>query len=108
MVDDPDVEVNVTDPEWFFGLQPGETITKSFYHQVSDLHPDTVVGDVCRYQYWGGHVDWWIWDDHEEHAKTVVKLPCWMHACVVDPAENDGRPRLLIPSSNSVEFTVVD
>ena len=108
MVDDPDVEVNVTDSEFFRSLQPGETFTKRFHHNIWDLHPNTVVGDTCRYQYWGGCIDWWTWGDREEHAKTVVKLPCWMYACVVDPADNDGRPEILIPSSNAVEFTVVD
>jgi hypothetical protein len=96
----------------FFGsLQPG----KSFVRHVNvtfdylNLHPDTVVGDTYRYQYWGGCIDWWTWDDREEHAKTAVKLPCWLNAHVVDPTNNDGRPPVSItPSSNSVELTVVD
>ncbi|KAJ5523975.1 hypothetical protein N7494_010625 [Penicillium frequentans] len=108
MVDDPDVEVNVTDSKWFRNLQPGETFTKSFHHDLSDLHPDTVAGNTCRFQYWGGCIDWWTWGDREEHANTVVKLPCWMNACVVDPVDNDGRPEIIIPSSNSLEFIVVD
>ncbi|KAJ6103768.1 hypothetical protein N7486_003990 [Penicillium sp. IBT 16267x] len=108
MVDDPDVEVNVADSEFFRSLQLGETFTKSFHHNIWDLHPDTVVGDTCRFQYWGGRIDWWTWGDREEHANTVVKLPCWMYAPVVDPADNDGRPKTIISSSNSVEFTVVD
>ncbi|KAJ5673386.1 hypothetical protein N7507_002513 [Penicillium longicatenatum] len=108
MVDDPDVEVNVTDPEWFRSLQPGETFIDKFLISFEDMHPDTVVGDTCRYKYWGGCIDWWNWGDREEHANTVVKLPCWMDHHVVDPADNDGRPLIYVPSSNSVEFTVVE
>lgn len=108
IIDEPDVEVNVTDSQFFRSLKPGETFVRRISFDVLDLHPDTVVGDTYRYQYWGGCVDWWIWGDCEEHAKTLVKLPCWLHDYVVDPADNDGRPVIMIPSSNFVEFTVVD
>ncbi|KAJ5645790.1 hypothetical protein N7490_002162 [Penicillium lividum] len=108
IVDEPDVEVNVTDPEFFRCLKPGESFVRKNYLEFSDLHPDTVVGDTYRYQYCGGRVDWWIWGDCEEHAKTVVKLPCWLHGRVVDPADNDRRPVMLVPSSNFVEFIVVE
>jgi hypothetical protein len=108
IVDEPDIEVNVTDPQFFRSLKPGETFVKNHSFNFLDLHPHTVVGDTYRYRYWGGCVDWWIWGDREEHANTVVKLPCWLHDYVVDPADNDGRPVIMIPSSNFVEFTVVD
>lgn len=108
IVDEPDVEVNVTDSEFFRSLQPGETFISEFSIDYLDLHPDTMVGDTYRWQYWGGCIDWWTWGDREEHANTVVKLPCWMYAPVVDPADNDGRPEIIISSSNSLEFTVVD
>ncbi|KAJ5922028.1 hypothetical protein N7516_009731 [Penicillium verrucosum] len=108
IVDEPDVEVNVTDPEFFRSLKPGESFVRKNYLEFFDLHPDTVVGDTYRYQYCGGCVDWWIWGDCEEHAKTVVKLPCWLYGLVVDPADNDGRPVIMVPSSNFVEFTVVE
>ncbi|KAJ5517802.1 hypothetical protein N7453_000224 [Penicillium expansum] len=108
IVDEPDVEVNVTDPEFFRSLKPGESFVRKYRLEIFDLHPDTVVGDTYRYQYCGGRVDWWIWGDCEEHAKTVVKLPCWLHGRVVDPADNDGRQVIMVPSSNFVEFTVVE
>ncbi|KAJ5658141.1 uncharacterized protein N7484_001790, partial [Penicillium longicatenatum] len=108
IVDEPDVEVNVTDSTWFRSLQPGEIFMRKCPIEFLDLHPDTVVGDVYRWQYWGGCIDWWTWGDREEHANTVVKLPCWMYAHVVDPADNDGRPEIIISSSNLVEFTVID
>lgn len=108
IVDDPDVEVNVTDSSKFRCLKPGENFVRNSLLPCSDLHPDTVVGDTYRYQYWGGRVDWWVWGDREEHANTVVKLPCWPNGQVVDPADNDGKPDILVPSSNFVEFTIVD
>lgn len=75
IVDEPDVEVNVADSAFFRSLKPGEALVKDRSLGYLDLHPDTVAGDTYRYQYWGGCVDWWIWGDREEHAKTVVKLP---------------------------------
>ncbi|KAL4747565.1 hypothetical protein BDW72DRAFT_206390 [Aspergillus terricola var. indicus] len=108
IVDEPDVEVNVTDSSFFCSLKLGETLVKERFLDYLDLHPDTAVGDTYRYQYWGGCMNWWIWGDREEHAKTVVKLPCWLNDHVVDPDDNDGRPVIMVPSSNAVEFTVVD
>ncbi|KAJ5947379.1 hypothetical protein N7466_000394 [Penicillium verhagenii] len=108
IVDEPDVEVNVTNASLFRCLKPGEHFVSHNLLPRSDLHPDTVVGDTYRYQYWGGRVDWWVWGDHEEHASKVVKLPCWLSGKVVDPADNDGKPAILVPSSNFAEFTIVD
>ncbi|KAJ6183875.1 hypothetical protein N7519_005176 [Penicillium mononematosum] len=107
IVDEPDVEVNVTDSMFFRSLQPGESLIRRVFLGFTDLHTDTVVGDTYRYQYWVGCIDW-TWGDDEEHAKTVVKLPCWLNDHVVEPADNDGRPVIMVPSSNFVEFTVVD
>lgn len=107
IVEDPDVEVKVTDSEFFYCLKPGETVVKHNYIHYSDLHPDTMVGNKYRYQYWGGYVDWWVWGDREEHASTVVKLPCWLNDHVIYPADNDGRPGIMVPFSNVVEFSVV-
>ncbi|KAF3018336.1 hypothetical protein E8E15_006452 [Penicillium rubens] len=108
IVDEPDVEVNVTDSMFFRSLQPGESLIRCVSLGFTDLHPDTVVGDTYRYQYWGGCIDWWTWGDREEHANTVVKLPCWLNDHVVEPADNDGRPVIMVPSSNFVEFTAID
>ena len=52
----------------------------------------------------GAVVDWWKWGTKEEHRGTVVKLPCWVSGDVVEPEDNGGRPRIVVPASNEVEF----
>lgn len=58
IIDDPDVEVNVTNSMFFGSLQPGKRFVRHVTFDYLDLHPDTVVGDTSRYQYWGGCIDW--------------------------------------------------
>ncbi|KAF3399948.1 hypothetical protein F1880_007979 [Penicillium rolfsii] len=106
LVDGPDVEVNVTDEDLFLSLHPGESWTEAFNFDLGDLHDDTAVGDSYRFRYWGGYVKWWIWGTREEHANTTVKVPPWRGA-VVDPFGNEGKPDIIIPGSNTVEFVVV-
>ncbi|KAK1974021.1 hypothetical protein LZ30DRAFT_609175, partial [Colletotrichum cereale] len=43
----------------------------------------------------------------KDYAKTVVMLPISDGAKVVKPADNKGRPRLLVTKSGPVEFRVV-
>lgn len=75
---------------------------------LAKMHPDTVVGDIYRYQNKGGAIDWWDWGDREGHANTVVKLPPWLTGEVIDPPDNGGRPKLVVPASNVVEFTIIE
>jgi hypothetical protein len=72
------------------------------------LPDDVKAGDVFRYQFRGTtDVDWWDWGHIEdEHAETMVTLPCW-RGRAVDPAGNGGRPELVVPASNPAEFRVV-
>ncbi|KAJ6128909.1 hypothetical protein N7471_010126 [Penicillium samsonianum] len=107
LVDGPDIEVNVTDEELFWSLQPGESWTDQFTFDLSELHDETATGDSYRFQYWGGCVEWWIWGSREEHANTTVKVPPW-RGNIVDPVGNEGKPKIIIPGSNTVEFVVVD
>lgn len=107
LVDGPDIEVNVTDETLFLSLQPEESWTEGFTIDLTDLYEDTAVGDSYRFQYWGGYVEWWIWGSREEHANTTVKVPPW-RGDVVDPVGNEGKPDIVIPGSNTVEFVVVE
>lgn len=54
--------------------------------------------DFYRFQYWG---------DREEHAHTVVKVPSRLSRHVVDPSDNEGKPRIIIPQCNRIEFVII-
>lgn len=109
--DAPDVPVRVAEHEDFTTLRPGEswTTTQYLHDQTwSHLPDDTAVGDVFLYGFCGAFVEWWDWGGVEEHADTVVMLPCWIAGRVVDPRGNGGRPKLIVPHAEPVEFRVVE
>jgi hypothetical protein len=111
IVDDPDVSVCVGQDENFVTLHPGQFWTTSRRLQGeswTSLPANVEVGDVFQYMIKGTTVDWWDWGSREEHMETVVKLPCWYAGSVVDPADNGGRPKLVVPASNVVQFTVTE
>ncbi|OQD84312.1 hypothetical protein PENANT_c013G06838 [Penicillium antarcticum] len=109
--DDPDVLSNVTAHNDFTTLQPGESWEFSRHIQGqswTSIPRDAHVGETFGVRYNGGTVDWWDWGGKEDHANTRVTLPCYLTGRVVDPAENEGRPRLVIPASNLANFTLAD
>ncbi|KAK4041153.1 hypothetical protein C8A01DRAFT_45595 [Parachaetomium inaequale] len=104
----PDVAVRVAEHKHFTALKPGEawTTTKALQGQAwSCLPDDTAVGDLFLYGFSGAVVDWWDWGDAEEHAETVVTLPCWIAGRVTGPSDNGGRSKLVVTHSEPVEFT---
>ncbi|KAJ5460029.1 uncharacterized protein N7458_001581 [Penicillium daleae] len=108
--DDPDVLVKVTAHDDFTTLRPGESWNFPQYIQGrswTDIPRDAHVGETSYVQYNGGTVDWWNWGGQEGHASTKVTLSCSISGRVVDPADNGERPRLVVPASNIVEFTLV-
>ncbi|KFX96846.1 hypothetical protein V490_03100, partial [Pseudogymnoascus sp. VKM F-3557] len=108
--DDPDVEVNVSQHECFTSLEAGEAWTREYNMDptdVGEIPRGVAVGDVFRYRYLGTEMDWWDWGGKKEHAETTVKLPSFISGRVVDPWDNNGRPKLVIPASDAVEFTIV-
>ncbi|KAL5327672.1 hypothetical protein ACEPPN_005373 [Leptodophora sp. 'Broadleaf-Isolate-01'] len=110
IVDDPDVSVHVTQDGNFATLQPGQTwsTSKRLQDQGLGILPDDVkVGDVFRIVFKGVELDWWDWGGIEDHGETVVKLPCFLKGRVVEPRDNGGRPKLIVPASNLVDFTIV-
>ncbi|OPB40897.1 hypothetical protein A0O28_0009780 [Trichoderma guizhouense] len=110
IADDPPVVVRVGDDlDNFVTLRVGETWTFTKRFDWSSLPDDAVPGDVFSLVFQGTTVDWWDWGSQEhEHRDTVVKLPCWIVGPVVDPTDNGGRPRLVVPrSARTAEFTVV-
>lgn len=111
LVDNPDVPVNVSENSKFVSLEPGEQWTSQCTvqkHGWSHIPDDTVVGDKFKYVFKGTTLDWWDWGDSKSHSRTVVKLPCFLFGPVVDPKDNDGRPRLVVPGSNALEFSIVE
>jgi hypothetical protein len=110
LVDSLDVVVNVSkDDENFATLELGQTftITHRMDKQTYWLPFDTEVGDVFRYVFKGIVLDWWDWGDRTEHKETTVTLPCFFTGSVQEPKDNGGRPELVVPSSNTVDFTIV-
>lgn len=109
IMDDPDVPVTVGQSEHFVSLRPGESWTTSQclgidWYGVPD---DTKNGEVFRYVFCGGTLDWWNWGSKADHEGTIVKLPCFINGPVADPQDNDGRPALVVPKSNVVEYTYI-
>jgi hypothetical protein len=110
-LDDPDIKVHVREDIEFISLRPGESWTTTYQVQTlteTRLPKDVRVGDRFRYQFLGAlNVNWWDWGHIEnEHAETTVVLP-FSRGRVVEPADNGGRPRLVVPASDLVEFQVV-
>jgi hypothetical protein len=86
----------------FIALNPGESW--SFTRQVTDFPENVVPGDTFRYCYKGAQLDWWDWGHFQDHEDTVVTI----EGKVREPKDNGGRPALVVPASNYVEFTVVE
>jgi hypothetical protein len=107
-VDNPDERIKVSEHKDFVSLRPGEswttrqTVQKRNYTWIPD---DSVVGDTFRFVFKGYTLDWGDWGDG---TGTEVTLPCFHWARVIEPADNDGRPDLVVPGSNTVEFSIVE
>jgi hypothetical protein len=108
----PDQAVRVAEHDQFITLRPGEswTTTRRLQEKLWTLLPDdTRVGDSFLYGFDGAVLDWWDWGSTgEEHADTVVMLPCWTAGRVTDPRDNGGRPKLVVSHSEGVEFRVTE
>ncbi|CAG9995805.1 unnamed protein product [Clonostachys byssicola] len=110
-VDDPDVAVCPANHKNFIRLAPGESWTFNTLIQEdtwNTLPQKTKLGDKFRFIFKGAEVDWWVWGGAEQHQDTTVMLSCYEGGPVRDPAGNEGRPKLLVPGSNWVQWTVVE
>ena len=109
IVDDDDISLNVAQDERFISLKPGESWVTSQHLQGTGwtgMPSDMANGETFRYVFIGAVVDWWDWGTKVEHEDTTVKLPCWLAGPIVDPKDNDGRPKVVVPASNQVEFDI--
>lgn len=106
---DEDVAIRVgRDNENFISLMPGEAWTESNDLQrgrSSYIPTDVVPGETFRCRYKGVVLDWWDWGTMADHADTVVKLPSFIAGRVTEPADNGGRPKLVVPAAEEVMFT---
>ncbi|KAJ9304085.1 hypothetical protein DTO217A2_6433 [Paecilomyces variotii] len=110
--DNPDKLINVSEnPKGRFPtLFPGESWS-DFWTMPADgdvLPHDLKPGERLRYQFKGNTLDWWDWGTAAAHTQTVVTLPGSGVEPISDPKDNGGRPKVVIPASNVVEWTVVD
>lgn len=99
---DEDVDVYVgRDDQNFVSLMPGESWTTSKEYVPMVMVP----GDTFRCRFKGLVMDWWDWGTMADHVDTVVKLPSWKAGRVTEPADNGGRPKLVVPGAKEVKFT---
>ncbi|KAJ5098337.1 hypothetical protein N7532_005338 [Penicillium argentinense] len=87
----------------FQTLMPGESW--SFTRTVSDFPKNFAPGDRFRYGFNGAPLSWWDWGNFHDHNDTLVAAG---EINVARPIDNDGRPELVVPASNWVEFTLVE
>jgi hypothetical protein len=109
LADDPDpvVEVNIAPSEDFVSLRPGESwsVIIELDDELWDFPNDLQPGDVFRFVFKVATIDWWDWGSKDQvHTQTVVTAEDIPFGSVVDPADNGGRPELVVPTSNQVEF----
>lgn len=105
-LDDPNITVNVVEDEGFITLKPGEYWSPSWI--ILEDIDGWEVGDIWRYRFKGGTVDWWDYGGVDEHADTNIQIPPHPWRKVTDPADNGGRPQLVVPASNAIEFRIVE
>lgn len=96
------VTVGRNDQNDFVALMPGESW--SFTREVSDFPKNVAPGEKFRYGFKGATLDWWDWGHYQDHEDTLV----WIDAKVRNPTDNGGRPELVVPASNWIEFTLVE
>ncbi|GAA90195.1 UbiA prenyltransferase family protein [Aspergillus luchuensis IFO 4308] len=72
-LDDPNITVNVVEDEGFITLKPGEYWSRSWII-LEDIY-GWEVGDIWRYRFKGGTVDWWDYGGVDEHVDTNVQIP---------------------------------
>ncbi|KAJ5157176.1 uncharacterized protein N7482_008276 [Penicillium canariense] len=94
--------VGRNDQNAFAALRPGESW--SFTREVTEFPENAAPGDQFRYGFKGAQLDWWDWGHLRDHEDTVV----WIEEIVCNPRYNGGRPVLIVPASNWVEFALVE
>ncbi|GKZ96232.1 hypothetical protein AnigIFM59636_010475 [Aspergillus niger] len=107
LFEDEDVPRAVGTSEGFMSLQPNETWSEKQELKIMlDLPEDARDGEVMRHRFKGCKLTWWDWGMKEDHMDTIVMVVGF--GVITKPADNDGRPEVVVPASNMVEFTVIE
>ncbi|GKZ23082.1 hypothetical protein AbraCBS73388_009427 [Aspergillus brasiliensis] len=105
--EDENVPCAVGSSPGFISLQPNETWCEvQELESMLSLPEDARDGEVLRYRFKGCKLKWWDWGTKEDHMDTIISVIGF--GVITDPPDNDGRPEVVIPASNTVEFTVID
>ncbi|OQE17789.1 hypothetical protein PENFLA_c023G02690 [Penicillium flavigenum] len=96
------VNVGKNDKNKFESLVPGESC--SFTRKVSDFPKNFAPGDRFCYGFKGATLDWWDWGNFHDHENTVL-LAGENKVLVLN---NGGRPMVVVPASNWLEFTLTE
>ncbi|PWY93779.1 hypothetical protein BO94DRAFT_459839 [Aspergillus sclerotioniger CBS 115572] len=103
-----DVPCSVGTSEAFMSLRPNETWCEVQKLEIMHSLPeDARAKEVLRYRLKGCKLTWWNWGTKEDHMDTTVTVTGFGDT-IIDPPDNDGRSEVVIPASNTVEFTVVN
>ncbi|KAJ6035946.1 hypothetical protein N7540_000225 [Penicillium herquei] len=112
MWDNPERLINVSENRngLFQTLFPGESWSDSWTLMADGdgLPDDLKPGERLRYQFKGNTLDWWDWGTLSSHTQTIVTLPGSGVEPISDPKDNGGRPKVVVPASNTVEWMMVD
>ncbi|KAJ5759821.1 hypothetical protein N7520_006977 [Penicillium odoratum] len=112
LYDNPDQLINVSEnPDDFVTLCPGESWS-NFWTMRGDGYdlPDCdelESGEKLRYQFQGNVLNWWNWGTAKDHEQTIVKKYGWGGGPVIEPRDNGGRPKVVVPGSNVLEWTMI-
>ncbi|KAI2974291.1 hypothetical protein CBS147323_1680 [Aspergillus niger] len=107
LFEDEDVPRAVGSSTGFISLQPNETWCKvQGLGMMADLPEDARGGEVMRHRFKGCKWTWWDWGTKGDHLDTIVMVVGFR--VITKPADNDGRPEVVVPASNMVEFTVIE
>ncbi|RAK99015.1 uncharacterized protein BO80DRAFT_446847 [Aspergillus ibericus CBS 121593] len=92
----------------FITLRPYQTWSEVWGLACEKYLPDDALeGEVIRYRFTGCKLTWWNWGTKEDYKDTSITVT-GLGGAIIHPPNNDGRPEVVIPPSNLVEFTVVD
>ncbi|UNI13651.1 hypothetical protein JDV02_000374 [Purpureocillium takamizusanense] len=74
----------------------------------TDLSAGPASEDHLHVRFTGVELGWWDWGDADAHDQTEAWLPCFISGDVIDPRDNNGRPKARVGGLRDVEFVIED